>query len=53
MKTLIIIALMYLVLMLSTLGTLSLYLWSEYRVNHYELIERKDKNDNKIVETNI
>ena len=53
MKTIVVIAFMYLAIILSFLGTWTLYLWSEYRINHYELIERKDKNDNKIVETHI
>ncbi len=53
MKTLIVIAFMYLVLILSFLGTWTLYLWSEYRINHYELIERKVKHDCEIDKINL
>ncbi len=46
MKMILTIALLYLLLVLGALGTFTLYLYSEYKINKFELIEMEKKYDN-------
>jgi hypothetical protein len=45
MKTMITVGLLYLALVVSALGSFTLYLFSEYKINKYELIEMEKKYD--------
>jgi hypothetical protein len=45
MKMILTIALLYLLLVLGALGTFTLYLYSEYKINKFELIEMEKKYD--------
>ena len=45
MKMILTIALLYLLLVLVALGTFTLYLYSEYKINKFELIEMEKKYD--------
>ena len=53
MTKLIVIAFMYLMLMFTTLGSFTMFLYSEYQVNKYEILQMKERyNDNQVVWTN-